>query len=431
MRLAHPLRSLFRAGATRSNASAAAAGAGSRRLARQLSSTSAPGLGNNPVAVARVQELADEHAVAVTWQDGFSAKFHTLWLRDHCTCPDCLHPETKQRQVDTASIALEPTFNKLEVSASGEVAIAWDDSVKGTTCRASRFDPQWLREHAYSSGLGPSPRNVRQQTLAARTLWDRSLAIPTHDFAAAMGDLAPLMTDLYKYGLVMVTATPSSMAETERFSRRIGFVLRTIYGEMWTTNPQSAEQEYNDTASTNLELLPHTDGTYMRDPPGLQIFNCVAQAGEGGESRYVDAFHAAERLRAQDPAAFRFLAATPVNYHHFDADAHLAAMEPVIKLDHAGHVVQVRYNDYDRAPLTHLPFAAVEQFYRHHRALVRVLRDASLEATLKLRVGEMVVVDNQRVLHGRAAFDGGERSLIGSYIGRNEYDSRLRVLGII
>lgn len=82
-----------------------------------------------PAAIARVQELADERAVAVTWQDGFSAKFHTLWLRDHCTCPECLHPETKQRQIDTASIALEPSFSKLEVSASGEVTIAWDDSV--------------------------------------------------------------------------------------------------------------------------------------------------------------------------------------------------------------------------------------------------------------------------------------------------------------
>lgn len=272
---------------------------------------------------------------------------------------------------------------------------------------------------------------MHQQTLTTRTLWDRSLEIPKHDFAATMADLKPMMTDLYKYGLVMVTATPSSMDETERFSRKIGFVLRTIYGEMWTTNPQTAEQEYNDTASTNLELLHHTDGTYMRDPPGLQIFNCIAQAGEGGESRYIDTFNVVEKLRVQNPEAYRFLSTTPVNYHHFDDDAHLATMEPIIRLDHAGNVVQFRHNDYDRAPLTHLSFAEVEQFYRHHRALMQIMRDESLEATLKLRVGEMIVVDNQRVMHGRHAFNGGERSLIGSYIGRNEYDSRLRVLGII
>lgn len=81
------------------------------------------------VAVAKVQELSSEHAVAVTWEDGFAAKFHKLWLRDHCTCPACLHPETKQRQIDTASIPLNPSFHKLEISDDGKVAIAWENSV--------------------------------------------------------------------------------------------------------------------------------------------------------------------------------------------------------------------------------------------------------------------------------------------------------------
>ncbi|GAB9463561.1 Trimethyllysine dioxygenase [Globisporangium polare] len=424
--LTQPLKALLR---NNTAASPVATSSASRRLTRSFASTAAQPAAN--VGVARVQELAGESAVAVTWQDGFSAKFHKLWLRDHCTCSECLHPETKQRQIDTASIALDPALHKLEVSDDGAVTIAWDDSVKGTTCRASSFDSQWLRDHAYSSGLGPYPHNHHQQTLATRALWDHSLSIPKHDFQATMADLKPAMADLYKYGLVMITGTPSSMDETERFSRKIGFVLRTIYGEMWTTNPQSEDQEYNDTASTNMELLHHTDGTYMRDPPGLQIFNCVAQAGEGGESRYIDAFHVVEKLRKQDPEAYRFLTTTPVNYHHFDNDAHLAAMEPIIQVDHADNVVQFRHNDYDRAPLTHLPFELVEKFYKHHRTLMKILRDESMEATLKLRVGEMIVVDNQRVMHGRHAFDGGERSLIGSYIGRNEYDSRLRVLGII
>jgi trimethyllysine dioxygenase len=246
-----------------------------------------------------------------------------------------------------------------------------------------------------------------------------------------MRDLKPAMQDLYKYGLVMISNTPSSMDETEAFSRKIGFVLRTIYGEMWTTNPQTEDQEYNDTASTNMELLHHTDGTYMRDPPGLQIFNCVAQAGEGGESRYIDAFHVVEKLRAQNPVAYKFLSTTPLNYHQFDNDAPMATMEPINRVDHADNVVQFRHNDYDRAPLTHLSFDDVQRFYEYHRELMTLMRDPTMETTVKLRVGEMIVVDNQRVMHGRNAFDGGDRALIGSYIGRNEYDSRLRVLGII
>ncbi len=42
----------------------------------------------------------------------------------------------------------------------------------------------------------------------------------------------------------------------------------------------------------------------------------------------------------------------------------------------------------------------------------------------------MVIFDNSRVMHGRAAFDAnsGERHLRGYYIERNEVDSRIRVL---
>jgi hypothetical protein len=34
--------------------------------------------------ITKVAELAGEQAVRVTFEDGASAKFHKLWLRDHC-----------------------------------------------------------------------------------------------------------------------------------------------------------------------------------------------------------------------------------------------------------------------------------------------------------------------------------------------------------
>jgi alpha-ketoglutarate-dependent taurine dioxygenase len=301
---------------------------------------------------------------------------------------------------------------------------------------ASEFDAQWLRDHAYALESGEEergyPLNHREPMLTTRQLWDKhSLDLPMHSYDACMGDIKPLMQDLYKFGLVKVSDTPPSMDKTEAFATKIGFVLRTIYGTMWTTNPKSESEGYNDTASTNLELLHHTDGTYMRDPPGLQIFNCVAQAGDGGESRYIDSFLVAETLRREAPDAFAFLAKTPLHYHTFDNDAHLATMEPILRLDYRDNITQFRHNDYDRAPLTHLSFEDVDRFYRAHRKLLEIMRRDSMEVATKLRVGEMIVVDNQRVMHGRNAFDGGERALIGCYIGQTEYESRLRVLGII
>ncbi|KAI9922626.1 hypothetical protein PsorP6_001138 [Peronosclerospora sorghi] len=210
------------------------------------------------------------------------------------------------------------------------------------------------------------------------------------------------------------------MEATEKFATNIGFVLRTIYGTMWKTNPTKETEDYNDTAATNVELLPHTDGTYIRDPPGLQIFNCVAQAGDGGESRYVDSFYVAETLRSEDLDAFRVLSTTPLPYFTVDKDAYLATMETPIRVDYVGNIVQFRHNDYD-----------LSEFYQAHHKLLAIMRRPEMEFSTKLQVGEMIVVDNQRVMHGRYAFQSGERALIGCYIGQTEYESRLRVLNII
>ncbi|KAG3114494.1 hypothetical protein PI124_g3992 [Phytophthora idaei] len=391
--------------------------------------------------ITKVAELASEQAVRVTFEDGATAKFHKLWLRDHCRCEHCMHPETQQRQLDTASIPMDTSFHRLEVlDAGGAVAIDWDAPVRGTPCTASEFDAQWLRDHAYALEGGnaededtaPYPKSYRQPRLTTQQLWaGADFQLPTHDYNKCVDNIEPLMRDLYTYGLVRVSGTLNSMEATEKFSKKIGFVLRTIYGTMWTTNPTNDAEGYNDTASTNLELLHHTDGTYIRDPPGLQIFNCAAQAGEGGESRYVDSFHVVETLRKENPEAFRVLSTTPLPYFTVDNDAHLATMEPLIRVDYAGNVVQFRHNDYDRAPLTHLSFEEVGEFYKAHRKLLEVLRRPETEFCMRLQVGDMMIVDNQRVMHGRHAFQGGDRALIGCYIGRTEYESRLRVLGII
>lgn len=67
------------------------------------------------------------------------------------------------------------------------------------------------------------------------------------------------------------SAGSRSTEATRAFAERIGIVRRTFYGEMWDTKPPATAEEAEsivDTAYTNLELKPHTDGTYWRDPPG-------------------------------------------------------------------------------------------------------------------------------------------------------------------
>jgi trimethyllysine dioxygenase len=263
------------------------------------------------------------------------------------------------------------------------------------------------------------------------------------------------------------------MEDTETLARRIGFVRETLYGSMWATAPNlmaqdeqqrqadllnqqpqnlagggslssssssSSLEEYRDTAYTNCALNLHTDCAYLRDPPGLQIFNCTVARQTGGDSLYVDGFSVADQLRREDPAAFRFFCDVSLPFHCFDSGCHQLQWAPIFTLETIGmnkkenynrRVVQVRHNDYDRAPLSlGLTADEVDQFYQHQRTLTNIIRDPANVMRLPTVEGLTIICDNHRVLHGRTAFCG-ERNLAGAYIGQDEWKSQARIHGVL
>ncbi len=104
------------------------------------------------------------------------------------------------------------------------------------------------------------------------------------------------------YGFCIVTGTPPTIEATEQLVQRVGYVRETIFGGFWDFQ---ADLSKADTAYTNLELLPHTDGTYSHDAPGLQLLHCLAFDGTGGLSTMVDGFRIASELRSSRARAVR------------------------------------------------------------------------------------------------------------------------------
>ena len=77
---------------------------------------------------------------------------------------------------------------------------------------------------------------------------------------ARLADHSPLHT-----ASASSPAPRPTAAATEALLRRIGYVRETIFGGIWEFTADLAKA---DTAYTNLELRPHTDGTYSHDAPG-------------------------------------------------------------------------------------------------------------------------------------------------------------------
>jgi trimethyllysine dioxygenase len=91
-----------------------------------------------------------------------------------------------------------------------------------------------------------------------------------------------------------------------------------------------------------------------------------------------------------------------------------------------GELYQIRYNNSDRSTLDNITPELVLQFYRALRAWNALVRDPSNEYWVQLVPGRVVVFDNWRVLHGRAAYTG-RRRLVGAYLNKDDYLSKLRL----
>ncbi|MGH6931915.1 MAG: TauD/TfdA family dioxygenase, partial [Dongiaceae bacterium] len=105
----------------------------------------------------------------------------------------------------------------------------------------------------------------------------------------------------------------------------------------------------------------------------------------------------------------------------------IQARAPLIELDGEGEVRAVRYNNRSAAPID-LPEEIVARYYRAYRRFGRLLHDFDGAVGFKLAVGDLFIVDNQRVLHGRRGFGSGRRHLQGAYSDKDGLLSKLRVL---
>ena len=178
----------------------------------------------------------------------------------------------------------------------------------------------------------------------------------------------------------------------------------TNYGRLFDVR---AEPAAANLAFTRLPIAPHTDNPYRDPVPTVQLLHCLhAAADGGGDSTFTDGFRTAAVLREQDPTAFTCLTTTPVTFAYADATAALRATGPMIGLDPRGRIRQIRFNGRSLAPVR-LPAAQARAFYAAYRAFAGLVADPDAMATARLAPGDCVIIDNTRVLHGRAGFTDG------------------------
>ncbi len=360
------------------------------------------------MAIAAVSH--DNEWLEVLYADGTSGRSFGSWLRDNVRSG--LHQSGGQRTFDInflpkvtiAGVAREP--NGVAVSFAPE----------GFT---ETFDEAWLRGHARQTLPSGGP-----------TLWGHELEsqLTFTDLGALIADptrLRDWLVGVRDLGFGLVENVPTTPGSILGVVDLFGYVRETNYGQIFDVR---VEDDPANLAFTNLEIGMHTDNPYRDPVPGLQLLHCLVNNSDGGANRLCDGFAVADLIRSDHPQAFDLLTRCPVRFRFVEqGSADLQSYVPLIELDESGDLVGVRYNSRSVQAFD-MGAGLLADYYDAYRLLAESLHDPAAIIEFRLEAGQLMVFDNQRVLHGRTAFLQGDRRLRGCYADKDSMRSRIRVL---
>lgn len=342
----------------------------------------------------------------------------SYWLRDNCRCAACRHPGNGQKLYEVVDLPQDLAVREAELAEGRSLCVSWSDGHR------SDYPLDWLRDH----DLRPAARSGRRRRME---LWDCGIADrrPVGDWPAMQADPAQELAWLERYAVLgfgvlkNVPRVPGMVAEV---GDRLGFVRVTNYGRLFDV--KSVPNPTN-LAYTAVGLGVHSDNPYRHPSPGVQLLHCLESDAPGGDTLLVDGFKAAEILRTEDTAAFELLATVPMNFRYADANTVLMARQTLISTDADGAVCAVHFNNRS-ADWLDAAAELVAPWYAAYAKFARILKRPELEVSFRLAPGDCVVMQNDRTLHGRTAFDPslGLRHLQGCYIDGDALESRRQVL---
>ncbi|KAG0718618.1 Gamma-butyrobetaine dioxygenase [Chionoecetes opilio] len=374
---------------------------------------------------------ARKEMLEVTFVDGNSSLFPYCWLRDNCQCPQCFDAAAPCRKLTLEDWHHDDCPTSVQVEEDGEqVEVRW------TSGHSSRYEARWLQQRAFT----PSARDTHRTFLALKKeLWSTEMELPRLDYEGVMqGDeeLLDFLVTVEQKGVAVLTQAPRDPEAVLSIINRIGFVKPTHYGIQY---PIRSKASANSLAYTDQKLGMHNDLPYFQYVPGIIFLHCITQfEGQGGENDLTDGFQVAQYLKQHHPREYRILTDTPIYFwdkgvaqvKQETTGYHKIINIPIIVEDRvSGTVVRIN-NSQLRNSYLDLPPEQVTPWYAALRLFNQTLDQHSIRN--KLKSGEMLVMDNTRLLHGRTGYDSavGERHMNQAYLDWDGALSRRRVLQI-
>ena len=346
--------------------------------------------------------------------DGEKKEIHPFWLRERVNGDRFVDIKTKQRLFDPTQIQENIKINDINLSKDF-LEVTFNDGA------STKLSIQELIEEFSNNDFIKLIKKVE---------WDSSLGdLNIFDFKENFFEKEEMynaLVSFYKYGFVIFKNVPIKDNFLINFANSIGSVRRTNFGEFFNVR---SKPNPNDLAYTSLPLAPHTDNPYRNPVPCIQILHCIENNVQGGLSTLVDGFTVTEKLKKNFPKYYKILSEVKVRFQFVDQSVVLEDWAEMIRVDENGEFKQVRFSPrLDFVPL--LDLDKLELYYNARKKISELYNSDKYRIQFKLSPGDLLMMDNYRLLHGRTAYNSneGDRFLQGCYIDYDSTDGKLKHL---
>ncbi len=342
-----------------------------------------------------ITAVVHQEFMTLYWPDGSVSRFHYQWLRENCRSTERFDPVTKERKALTESIPSKLIASEIAITGA-EVRIKWSDGSAG-----SSFEMNWLKCNSYDMAA--------INTKAPQQLWgcEYRTSLKSFRYDEIMSDdnaSAEMIATFEAFGLVRLTEVPTADRGVERFANRLSYVREIAFDRVANIR---VSVDPDTLGFTNTELPLHTDCSGYSRPPNVIVFHCLQNEVARGASQYVDGANVVAQLRQTNPEALQIMTDYAVEFRLWSKKADTMSMSPPVILDERGELALLRYANWTVQPLKTVPFDRFPDWYDAYRALAEQINAPENRVSYRCSPGEMLLINNHRVLHGRDAFDDG------------------------
>ena len=346
--------------------------------------------------------------------EGVKKEIHPFWLRERVNGDKFVDTKTQQRLFDPTQINENIKIDNINLS-NNFLEVTFSD---GAFAKLSIVDI--FKEFSNNNFI----------KFIKKIKWDSSLKeLNNFEYKENFFEEESMynaLIDFYKYGFVIFKKVPTKDNFIKNFANSIGSVRRTNFGEFFNVR---SKPNPNDLAYTSLPLAPHTDNPYRNPVPCIQLLHCIENDVKGGLSTLVDGYNVSEKLKQDFPNYYKILSEVKVRFQFIDQNVILEDWAEMIKLDENGKFSQVRFSPrLDFVPL--METNKLDLYYKARKKISELYNSEKNKIQFKLFPGDLLMMDNYRLLHGRTNYDTneGNRFLQGCYIDYDSTEGKLKHL---